>query len=149
MNGIILAFIIILLGSINLDFYSLFKRDYKKYWKGQIFRLKIGIIYSAVMAYIAMPAIIFPDILVPIAILLLINSFITIYENRNNLALNKNSIKAFKFPIFVIVAILLFWFLSPLIPLTQTIDLHKLPDAKISNEQLSAIDPSHIRVVPL
>ena len=73
MNGIILAFIIILLGSINLDFYSLFKGDSKRYWKGQIFRLKIGVIYSAVMAYVAMPAIIFPDILVPIAILLLIN----------------------------------------------------------------------------
>ena len=149
MNGIIIAFLVILIGAINLDFYSLLKGNSKRYWKGQLLRLKIGIIYSAVMAYIAMPAIIFPDILVPIAILLLINSFITIYENRNNLALNKNSLKAFKFPIFVIVAILLFWILSPLIPLTQTIELHNLPNAKISNEQLSAVDPSHIRVVPL
>src|SRR3989344_569349 len=149
MNGIILAFIIILLGSINLDFYSLFKGDSKRYWKGQIFRLKIGVIYSAVMAYVAMPAIIFPDILVPIAILLLINAFITIYENRTNLIMNKDSLKSFKIPAFVIVLVLLFWLLSPLIPLTQTIELHNLPNAEISNEQLSAIDPSHIRVVPL
>ncbi len=149
MNGIIIAFLVILIGAVNLDFYSLLKGNLRKYWKGQIFRLKIGIIYSAVMAYIAMPAVIFPDILVPVAILLLINAIITIYENRNNLAFNKNSLKAFKFPIFVIIAILLFWILSPLIPLTQTTSLHKLPNAKISNELLSAIDTSHIRAVPL
>ena len=49
----------------------------------------------------------------------------------------------------MILVVILVWTLTPVIPLTQTSTLYDLPKADISNKQLSSVDTSHIRVVPL
>ncbi len=161
-NGIILTFFITLLGTINLDFYLLkngTRIGVKNYLKGWAQNLIYGSIIAAVIAYVAMPAIVFPDIIVPILLVLIANAIVTIARHARELtgaifsfgSFGRSSLKKgnVTIPIFILISIILLWMLSPYIPLTQTEQLNALTQAKTSYDLISSIDPQKIRQVPL
>ncbi|MBW3012879.1 hypothetical protein KY340_01620 [Candidatus Woesearchaeota archaeon] len=155
MNGILLAFLITLIGCINLDFYKFGRGEYFSWLKGQINNLKWGAPIALIIAYVYMPAILFPDIITPIGILLAINCFITIVRPIKLQKIivvdekKKVDLARFKVPIAVLVILLIILVSAPIVPLFQTKTLHELPNAIVSNEKINQIDTSHIRQVPI
>ena len=155
-NGILLAFFISLLGTVNLDFNLLYKNQFKKYFKGWLFNIKYGIVVAAVISYVAMPPLLFPDILVPILFMLSVNSFVTIAQHLKIkkeiiISTNFSHIKKSKLtvPLIIIAATLVLWIATPYIPLMQTSALNQIPDAEISDDMISSTNPDKIRQVPI
>src|SRR3989344_1412681 len=150
-NGIVISFLISLIGTINLDF-ALLKKNPKSYFKGWLDNLKYGAIVAFVLAYVAMPSIVFPDILVPIFIVLAINCAYTLFSfmrKQNMIVLDRDVINKAKIPIALIFFIIVLWILTPIYPLFQAEELNKIPIVNVSAEKISSVDPTHIRQVPL
>jgi hypothetical protein len=154
LNGILIAFLISLIGTISLEF-NLLSKDFSKYLKEWYNNLKWGIPVAMVLAYVGMPPLVFPDILVPIFIVLGINSIYTIARlltgvgNTGVFVVNKNIVKKFKVPFSILVIILALWMFTSIYPIVKAADLNQVPQVTISQDKISAIDPAHIRQVPL
>jgi hypothetical protein len=151
-NGLLLAFLISLIGTLNLEF-SFLKKDLNKYLKGWLENLKYGAIVAAVLTYIGMPALVFPDVLIPLGIIFGINALYTlaklIQKKPGMIVFDNSVLKSAKVPLFILVLILTVWFFSPLYPIIKAQDLYDIPQVKISQDKLSSIDTAHIRQVPL
>lgn len=164
-NGILIAFLISLIGTINLNFEQL--KTPIIYLKGWIDNLKWGVIVALVLSYIAMPPLVFPDILVPIFITLGINCVVTLYwmifspdkysknnkDNNNSqtnvFVINKKTLMRTKLPLLILIFILCLWILTPLYSIVRAQELNQIPQVQISQEKISSIDREHIRQVPL
>jgi len=150
MNSIIIAFIISLFGTIPLDF-SIFQKSlflYVKQWIKNIF--SFGLIVGFVLSYIYMPPLLFPDILIPLSIMLVVNVFFSISSIRpSSLFGSHNQIKKLKIPFVVLFIIVSIAILSPLYPYTQANQLHELPTVIQNATSIGTIDVQHIRQVPI
>jgi len=152
-NGILIAFLISLIGTVNLNFEQL--KQPIKYLKGWYNNLKWGVIVALVLAYIAMPPLVFPYVLTPIFITLGINCVVTLYNNlvgknkTNILVLDKKVLNNAKLPIFLIIFILALWLLTPLYPILRAQELNQIPEVTLNQEKISSIDTQHIRQVPM
>jgi hypothetical protein len=155
MNGILLAFLITLIGSINLDFYKFGRGEFGSWFKGQVNNFKWGVPIAAILAYVYMPPLLFPDVIVPVGILLAINCAVTIVRPMKLQIVQvvgerkKPDLTRYKVPIAIIIILIVLMVTAPIVPLFQTKTLHELPGADVSNEKINSIDISHIRQVPI
>ncbi len=147
MDGILIAFAIILFFSIPLDitkFRSLSSLFYQ-WWRNI---LHFGTIVAAVLAYIYMPALIYPDILVPCGLMLAINASYTLLSSFSPTHNSINTRRA-KLPALIMTLLMVLFIFFSILPLTQSTSLHQLPQAIIEPSVQSSIDTNHIRQVPV
>ncbi len=121
---------------------------------GWLSNLKYGVVVAAVIAYVAMPPLVFPDILGPILFMFGLNAVKTLIGSTKLTTINLSTkrVKLAKkttaaVAITLLILIVLLWIISPYISLTQTKELNALPHATLSGKTISSTDPQQIRQV--
>lgn len=133
------------LGLVNLDFS-------RGWWRGQVWRLAVGVPLIAVFVYLTMPPLVFPQAIALLLTTLIPNLIYTAAGAARTLVISRRIVSIRRAPIWPLVAaggaVGLFALALAVAPIIDASGLRDIAAARVSSGTAPAADPRHVRVVP-
>ncbi len=133
------------LGLINLDFS-------RAWWRGQRFRLVVGIPIVLVYAYVVMPPLVFPQAIVLLLLTLIPNVGFTALLAARTAIVARRVVSIRRPPVvpylLVLAVVVLFAVALEVAPVVDAVGLRNVPEVAYSSAPPPPADVRHLRVVP-
>jgi hypothetical protein len=142
---VLLATAFLSLGLVNLDFA-------RGWWRGQLYRLVVGVPLVAAFAYVTLPPLVFPQAITLLLITLVPNVAFTAAGAARTMVISRRIVSIRRTPVWPLLAAVgaigLFTLVLAVAPILDASGLRDLVGARVSNAAAPAADPRHVRVVP-